>query len=153
MVTREVPRKLGVWLRRYGPAELLSLTATVCASWLALALSDSVLVAALAATWAENLAYYGLIVARELWAGGRPSGRAALRSLRDLLLEFGPAELLDSLLVRPTALAAGMALLPAPWLAALAGKLAADLVFYVPTIVSYELIRRRDSDLKEAAQC
>lgn len=137
------------WLCRYGPAELLSMAATVCASWLALALSDSVLVAAVAGTWAENLAYYGVIVGRELWVGGRPSVRAALRSLRDLLLEFGPAELLDSLLVRPAALAAGLALAPWPALGALAGKLVADVVFYLPTILSYELLRRRRARSEE----
>lgn len=152
MGKQAVVRRLGAWLRRYGPAELLSLAATLSGSWLVLAITDSVLLAAVAGTWAEGLAYYGLIVGCELWAAMRQSPQVALRRLRRLLIEFGPAELLDSLLVRPAALAAGMALLSSPMLGALAGKLAADLVFYVPTTVSYELIRR-PRDAKEASQC
>jgi hypothetical protein len=136
------------WLRRYLPAELLAITATLAATGAALALTGSVLLAALAGTWAENLAYYGLMLARELRARGR-SPRAALAALRDLLLEFGPAELLDSLLVRPAALYLAMAAAPTPLLGAAAGKLAADLIFYLPTIASYELLRRRRAAAEE----
>ena len=71
--------------------------------------------------------------------------------VRDLLLEFGPAELLDSLLIRPAALATGLALVTPPALGALAGKLVADLLFYLPTIASYELIRRHRRPASEEA--
>lgn len=137
--------RLATWLRRYGPAELLSVVVTLGSSWLALSLSDSILVAAVAGTWAEFLAYYGVMTARELRARGPSSPRNALRCARDLLLEFGPAELLDSALIRPAALAAGLAAAPSPALGALAGKLVADVAFYLATIVCYELIclRRR----------
>ena len=47
-----------------------------------------------------------------------------------LLAEFGPAELLDSLLIRPAALFLGVLLLPDPVWGLLAGKIVADLVFY-----------------------
>jgi hypothetical protein len=36
-----------------------------------------------------------------------------------------------------------MTLAPNPALGLVAGKLMADLVFYLPTIVGYELLRRR----------
>jgi hypothetical protein len=153
MAVVSVAGKLAIWIRRYGPSELLSLAATLSCSWLVLRVSDNIMLAAIAGTWAENLAYYGLMVWRELWADGRPSRTAALRSLRDLLLEFGPTELLDSLLVRPAVLAAGLAFASSPLLGALAAKLAADLVFYVPTIISYELIRRRRADSRETTLC
>jgi hypothetical protein len=132
------------WLRRYLPAELLSMVATLLCAMAAMALCHNQAVAAVAGTWAENLAYYGLIVARDLRASGRRSPGSALATLRDIVLEFGPSELLDSLLIRPAALYTGMALAPdAPATGLLAGKLAADLVFYLPTITSYELLRRR----------
>ncbi|HMQ32179.1 MAG TPA: hypothetical protein PKD53_15725 [Chloroflexaceae bacterium] len=153
MGTRPMKRRLAEWLRRYGPAELLSLAAILSASWLALALTDSVPIAALVGTWTEGLVYYGVMAGRELRARGRATPAAALRAARDLLLEFGPSELLDSLLVRPAALAAGLALAPSPALGALAGKLAADLVFYVPTIASYEQMRRWRAKGEEAAPC
>jgi hypothetical protein len=130
------------WLRRYLPAELLGTAATLLCAMAAMALWHNQAVAAVAGTWAENLAYYGLIVARDLRACGRRSPGAALATLRDIVLEFGPAELLDSALIRPAALYAGMALAPSFTLGIVAGKLAADLVFYLPTIISYELLRR-----------
>jgi hypothetical protein len=58
------------------------------------------------------------------------------------VLEFGPATALDSLL-RPALMYAGMALTPHSAIGLIASKLAADIVFYVPAIVSYELLRRR----------
>lgn len=132
------------WARRYLPAELLSLAVTLIIATAALALTGSQVAAALAGTWAEFLAYYGLIIARDLRAAGRPTPRKAAATLLRIALEFGPAELLDSLLIRPAALYAGLALAPAaPAAGLLAGKLAADLVFYLPTIASYELLRRR----------
>jgi len=130
-----------VWLRRYLPAELVSLTATLIASWVMLAWTGSVLLAAFAATWAENLAYYGVIVGRELRASGL-APRAVMRTARALVLEFGPAELLDSLLIRPAALFFGMSLASSLAVGAIAGKLVADLLFYLSTISSFELLHR-----------
>lgn len=68
--------------------------------------------------------------------------RDVARTARDLVLEFGPAELADSLVVRPVALTAGLAWIGPPALGALVGKLTADFLFYLPTITSYELLRR-----------
>lgn len=153
MGAQPMNRRLAGWLRRYGPAELLSLAAILAASRLALALTDSVPLAALAGAWAEGLVYYAVMLGRELRARGAGAPAGAAGVARDLLLEFGPSELLDSLLVRPAALAAGLALAPSPALGALAGKLAADLVFYVPTIVSYEQIRRWRARGEEVTPC
>ncbi|WP_129675813.1 hypothetical protein [Candidatus Chloroploca sp. Khr17] len=107
--------------------------------------------AAVAGTWAENAAYYGTIVMREVRGRQLPPPPAVLRMIRDLLLEFGPAELLDSFLIRPAMLAAGMALAPMPLVGTVAGKLVADLCVYPPTIVSYELLQRRRASGTEMA--
>ncbi len=45
--------------------------------------------------------------------------------------------------VRPTLIFAGMTLAPDLGIGIVAGKLAADLLFYVPTILGRELLRRR----------
>jgi hypothetical protein len=130
------------WARRYLPAELLGTAATLLGAGAALVVWQSAAAGAVAGTWAEGLVFYGVIVARDLQARGRPSPSAALAALRDLLLEFGPAELLDCTIIRPTALYAGLALAPSPAIGLLVGKLVADMVFYLPTIASYELMRR-----------
>jgi hypothetical protein len=133
--------RVRVWARRYLPAELASYAVTLPAISAALALTDSSLVAAVAGTWVEFLVYYGTIA----WCTLRDERLvplATLRTLGALLVEFGPAELLDSFVVRPSALYLALSLAPHPAIGSIAGKLAADAVFYLFTILSYELLRR-----------
>jgi len=136
---------MAAWVRRYLPAELVGIPFALGCGWLTAVLTGSTIAAALAATWGENVGYYGVMLGRELWNG---SGLRALpRALRNLVLEFGPAEGLDTLLVRPTLVHLGLVLAPDPLTGIVAGKVAADLVFYVPAIVSYELLARsRDAN-------
>jgi len=56
--------------------------------------------------------------------------RAVGRTAVLLVAEFGAAELLDTFLVRPAALMLGVWLVPDPLWGMLAGKVAADIVFY-----------------------
>ncbi|UOQ71944.1 hypothetical protein [Hymenobacter cellulosilyticus] len=139
------------WLQRYGPAEILSVLATLGAAGVAYRLSGSYVSTALAGTWAGNVAYFGYILALDIWhtrrqlraAGQLYTGRTLLRNLRALVVEFGLAEVFDSFLVRP----ALMYYLPRA-VGSLAGgillaKLLADVTFYVPAIISYELSKKR----------
>jgi hypothetical protein len=129
-----------VWLRRYLPAELICTITALLGAWAAGLLTGSPAAAAITGTWGENLGFYGMMLSRELAQRG-PRSLPAI--VRDLVLEFGVAEALDSLLLRPALMYAGMLLAPNSALGVVAGKLAADLVFYVPTIISYELLHRR----------
>ncbi|MGI4824232.1 MAG: hypothetical protein ACRYFV_23740 [Janthinobacterium lividum] len=139
------------WLRRYGPAEVLSLLATVGAAAITEEAGGSNLAIALAATWAGNLAYFGLILGQDVWRTRRQlrqEDRAYTwgifgRNVRALVVEFGAAEALDSLLIRPTL----MYWLPL-WLhsvpqGVLLAKFAADVTFYVPAIIGYELSKKK----------
>jgi hypothetical protein len=136
---------VGEWARRYGPAELLALIGAL-AGWLAADLATgSTIAAAYAAAIGDNVAYYGLLATREVrarWRAtpGSPLGVCAT-ACAALAIEFGPAEALDSLLLRPACVAVAVAGL-GPVGGVLAGKLAADLVFYVPVIATYELRKR-----------
>jgi hypothetical protein len=56
--------------------------------------------------------------------------RAVGRTFMLLVAEFGPAELLDTLFIRPTALTLGVWLLPDAMWGLLAGKVFADVIFY-----------------------
>ena len=139
------------WLRRYGPAEVLSLLFTVGAAAATERAGGNGVAVALAATWAGNLAYFGLILGQDVWQTRRTlhaQGRAYTpgifgRNVRALVVEFGAAEALDSLLIRP----ALMYWLPR-WLhsvpqGVLVAKFAADVTFYVPAIISYELSKKK----------
>lgn len=129
------------WLRRYGPAEVVATCGALVAAAVGARLAGAG-GAALAGTLGETVAFYGFVVARELRAeratGG---GRSALRVLSDLLVEFGPAEVLDTCAVRPLAMYVGPLLTGSLTAGILAGKLAADLLFYALAAVGYELRR------------
>jgi hypothetical protein len=123
------------WLRRYLPAEAAGTFAALVAALLAA--RGGIEAAVVAAAWAETVAFYAFVTAREL---RERSGAAG--ALRRVVAEFGPAEAVDTLFARPLLMYAFVAPLG---LAAgvVAGKLAADLVFYALAIPAYELRERR----------
>lgn len=82
--------KIREWLWRYGPAELISLPATLIPAQLVLHQSGHAIAAALAGTWCGNIGYFGTILLRDVWttrkqyaAEGRPYNfRAFTKNLR-----------------------------------------------------------------------
>jgi hypothetical protein len=105
---------------------------------------------AYAATIGEGIAFYAVLLVRDVRTRARacrpPQGALHARTValaaRGLALEFGPAELLDTLAVRPGAMLLGPLLLGSVTVGVLAGKIAADVVFYAIAIVTYETGRR-----------
>jgi hypothetical protein len=67
---------------------------------------------------------------------------ANFRALRSIAIEFGPAEVIDSVFVRPVALYAGPYLVGNVALGWVLGSLVADVGFYVLAIFSYERFKR-----------
>jgi hypothetical protein len=130
------------WLRRYGPAELLALLGALGGYVLLEAATGSRAAAAFGAAIGDNVGYYAVIAVREIAARRRLRQRHAVhRAAGALVLEFGPAEALDSAIVRPACTAVAAAAL-GPAAGVLAAKLVADLAFYAPVIASYELRKR-----------
>lgn len=132
-------QRVTAWLRRYLPAEIGGTLGACLGAWLAVHSTGHLAVGAIGGTWGEATAYYLTVLVRDL----RAREQGGIPVLRGLILEFGPAEAVDSLLVRPLLLYRGLLWAPHPLLGLLAGKVAADLAFYVPTIISYELQRAR----------
>jgi hypothetical protein len=144
-------QKIREWLRRYLPAEVLSVVATLAGAALVMRSTGSGLHAALAGTWAGNVAYFGYLLAQDVRLAYRLrqarglayTPRTFWQNVRALAVEFGLAEVADSFLIRP----ALMYYLPR-WLGhfgagILLAKLLADVSFYIPAIVSYELSKKR----------
>jgi hypothetical protein len=109
------------------------------------------------ATWAEMVGFYGTMAVRDLsqrlrgTSAGAPGTagsrtRAAAATTTALIAEFGPAELLDTLLVRPALIAVSLQLTSTTLVGIVAGKLLADVAFYVPAIASWELLRRKNAE-------
>ncbi|MET4157342.1 hypothetical protein [Agromyces sp. PvR057] len=142
------------WLLRYLPLEVCGTIAALVGAWLAFDASGSLAVAALVGSLAESVGYYAIVVVRtarghaasdrvlRLGGGVRAALATSGLTLRSVAVEFGPAEVVDSVLVRPALLWAAGAVWGANPGAWLLGKLAADAVFYAIAIVSFELGRR-----------
>ena len=137
--------KLHSWVARYGFAEVAGITCAFIGSLLVRRATGSSIAAAYGAAWGESLGYASVIVIRDFLTESRAAraaderfgARRATGVVGGLLAEFGPAALLDSFVTRP--LAMGLAV---HWLGIelgiIAGKAAADVLFYVPVILVYE---------------
>ena len=143
-------QKVTDWLRRYGAGEVVGLAGALTGSWLVYRATGSAIAAAYGASVGESLGFYGTIVVREMVleayaAGARraPYGpRQIAATWRSLFLEFGPAEFADTLVLRPFMMWLGEEMFGRP-LGILAGKLLADLSFYAPVILMYEVRKAR----------
>ena len=129
------PRRRGLvfWVVRYLPAEIVGTAAMVLAGLAVTVWTEAPALIALAALLGESIGFYTVLaitIYAEQSAVSDTWRRAVGRTFLLLLAEFGPAELLDSLLIRPAALILGVWLLPDPVWGLLAGKIFADVVFY-----------------------
>jgi ornithine decarboxylase len=139
-------RKLREWSARYLPAEIVGTACAVAGAFVAFQLTGERAIAAIAATVAENVGFYTILAGVE-WrrqSAKDDTGAAvtALRTARALSIEFGPAEVLDSVLLRPSSMYLGAVVTGNAASGALLGKLIADALFYAAAITSYEITRR-----------
>src|SRR3954447_12456462 len=99
-------------LRRYVLAEVAGTAAACAGAWVAYRMTGSWYTSGLGGSLWETVGYYGAIVVVDARRQRRP--RAVLRLLPGLLVEFGPAELIDTLLTRPALMAVGPLVTGAP---------------------------------------
>jgi len=103
-------QKLIEWFKRYGLAEVISLTLTVLSSWLSFELTQNKITTALVGTWVGNIGYFGTILVEDILlankqlrsVGKQYSIDTFFKNVRALFVEFGIAELFDTLFIRPT---------------------------------------------------
>ena len=141
--------KVSDWLSRYGLAEVAGIICALAGSYGARRFTDSNVVSAYAGAWGESLGYASVILLRDYLAARRAAHtQGRLVNVRDaggvatgVLAEFGPAAVLDTLVVRPFAMGVGMRAL-GPTRGLVAGKIAADILFYLPVIYMYERRKR-----------
>ena len=121
-------------LRRFLPAEAAGTVCALLGAWTLQHATASPWAAGWAASIAELIGYYSVIViadARRVSRSTRQSlARTVPRILPGVVVEFGPAEVLDSLVVRPLLMGAGPLLTGDLVSGTVLGKLAADAVFY-----------------------
>jgi hypothetical protein len=137
-------------LSRYGLAECAGITCALLGSVAVRRVTGSAIAAAYGGAWGESIGYGGFIITRDFLASARTArGAGRVVGVRDagkvitgLLEEFGPAGVLDTLVIRPFCMGVGVRLV-GPELGIIAGKLSADILFYIPVIFMYERRKRR----------
>jgi len=135
------------WLKRFLPAEFVGTITAIAASYFAHHITNNLIVAAYTGSIAETLGFYTTIIIQDVrieqrklkFANKSFSFKTFMYILRNILFDFGFAEIIDSLFIRPFC----MYIFPV-WInnypiGILAGKIASDICFYVPVILAYEL--------------
>ena len=139
-------QQIGEWVRRYLPCEIAGTVGEFGAAAVAYLTTGSLAAAAVAATIGASGGYYAAAYLTALrWSYRDQAHRqtlarivfAGLFALRSVAIEFGPAELIDSIAVRPLAFYLGPALfgnVVAGWIF---GKLVSDVAFYGCAVLTY----------------
>jgi len=138
--------KLKEWFKRYSLAEFIALIIAIIVANLSKFWFGNIILSAFLATWAENIAYYGTIASKDLKSeinkNEKLSFKAIIKTARNMFIEFGPAEYLDSFLIRPFYLTIFPYLISNYSLAILIGTILANITYYIPTIFSYEMRKK-----------
>ncbi len=142
------------WLKRYLPANIFSTILTVLIALLVFESTGNRIAAAFIASIADFFTYYGFILISDILAT-RKSLRAKrknytfvhfAKNVRNLILEFTVAELLDTLLIRPFFLYWCPLVIGNVTIGLIIGKYLSDIIFYIPTIIAYELRKKHVKD-------
>jgi hypothetical protein len=151
MKSKDTTKKFKLWLRRYVVAELLGTVLSVGFASFIYVHSHSFIAAAGAGFLGEGIGFYGYFVSRELLTNSK-SYRALpffkrittvlARSSTNLIVEFAPAGLIDSIFIRPFLMYAVPQHIKPYAVGFVIGKVAADLLFYVFAIAGFELKQR-----------
>lgn len=137
--------KLYGWIKRYFVPEIVSILFAYTASYLTYDYTNNEIAAAYGATIATSFGFYGTVLVRDIkkdcGEAKKKSEQYGLKGLaktvRNLIFEFGIAELIDVGITRPAA-TLGAVNLFGRGIGVIVGKIAADVVFYVPAIIAYE---------------
>ncbi len=144
-------KKIKEWLKRYLPGEIVgTLTAIGCAT-MANSLYENAVLTAYIGSLGEAIGFYLTVVIQRILIKTKmlASENKAL-SLLDLykittgiILEFGPAGIIDGFLLRPFFLYLFPVLMKNFTLGILIGKLVGDFTFYILVILSYEINKKK----------
>ncbi|HTM67044.1 MAG TPA: hypothetical protein VL093_12025 [Flavipsychrobacter sp.] len=134
------------YLKRYGFAEIAGAICVLLISSLTYYFTRNKIIAAYAGTIGENIGFYGVIIIRDMIDARRKTAYWSTKEiwpvLRSILIEFGIAEALDTLVMRPLMLYLFTSLFTNYQLGALVGVVIADILFYSLAVLSSELSKK-----------
>ena len=144
---RRLRHKAIEWLRRYAPNELAGWVGELGGAVAVYHLTGSYAAAVIAGTIGASVGYYATAYFNGVrWSYRAQAGRSwPMRvlvanglALRSIAVEFGPAEAIDSILIRAIALYLGPFVVGNTAVGWIVGSIVADIAFYVMAIFSYE---------------
>lgn len=144
-----VKRKIREWLRRYLPGEIIGTVTAVTAASIAHFYSSNLIFVAYVGALGEAIGFYSTVFIQQVLVV-KGSNRVNLkifsfsdltRIISDIFWEFGPAGLLDDLVLRPFFMYIFPGIVGNFTLGILIGKIVGDLSFYFLVICSYEIIK------------
>ena len=146
-------KKVKEWLKRYLPAEIIGTVTAVAAASLTHFFSSNLIIIAYAGSLGEAIGFYSTVFTQHI-IGVNKKNRAKQKvfSISDLtkitgniVLEFGPAGLLDGLFLRPFFMYLFPIVLKNFTLGIFVGKLVGDVTFYLLVILSYEIKKYKNN--------
>ncbi len=140
------------WIKRYLPSEIAGTITALLAAFIAKYAGYNAIIIAFAGSLGEAIGFYAMIFIKQVISVKKELSIPNNKQLgfqnygiiiAKILLEFGPAGLIDDFIVRPFFMYWFPILLNNFTLGILAGKIAGDVCFYFLVILSYELIKKK----------
>ncbi len=143
--------KFKEWLKRYFIAELLGTLISLAFAYTTFLNAHNYLVATAAGLVGEGIGFYGYFISHELLTNHKTYRHLPLlKKLKNILsttstnliVEFVPAEIADSIFIRPFLMFYVPHIIKPYPLGFIVGKFSADALFYVFAITGYEFKKR-----------
>ena len=142
-----IKQKFKEWLKRYLPSEIIGTFTALGVASVTHAFYKNPVFVAYAGSIGEAIGFYSTIFIQNILFARKKyksenkhfSFSVLSKIITHIVLEFGPAGLLDGLLLRPLFMYLFPIYLKSFTFGILVGKLASDLTFYILVIVSYEI--------------
>ena len=140
------------WIRRYLPSEIAGTITALLAAFIAKYAGYNAIIIAFAGSLGEAIGFYTTIFITQIIIAKKELSISQKKQLSfqnygiiiaKIILEFGPAGLIDDFLVRPFFMYWFPIFLNNFTLGIIAGKIAGDVCFYFLVILSYELIKKK----------
>jgi hypothetical protein len=142
---KRIKTKAIEWTKRYLPAELFGIIGVFLGGFIFNSVFHTLALTAIGGTIGENVGYYGTIVYQDIRKRQQKEQKVTflgiIKVIRNAMFEFGVAEYAD-LIIRPTAMYLFPKIMENIPLGLIIGKFVADITFYAPAIIFYELRKK-----------
>jgi len=143
-------RKILEWLKRYLLSDIISTILSLGTAWLIMERSGDRVLAAFIGSGVASLSFYLLIAISDIRKSLKNhkkfnklyKTKSFLIDFRNLIIEFGPAEILDVIAVRPFFMYLIPTLVGNFIVGTFIGKTIADAIFFAIAIIMYELRKK-----------